>query len=62
MFKPGEASLDASSPRVDPVTLEIVRNGLKAVATRVTIDQRVAGNDSCPRCETMVMVCFALPL
>ncbi len=25
-----------ASPRVDPVTLEIVRNGLKAVATRVT--------------------------
>ena len=31
-----DVSVSAIGRRVDPVTLEIVRNGLKAVATRVT--------------------------
>jgi len=36
MFDTQAAALAADTDRVDPVTLEIVRNGLKAVATRVT--------------------------
>ena len=33
---PHHPALQTSMQRIDPVTLEIVRNGLKAVATRVT--------------------------